>query len=314
MTREELEERQKWPLIQKIDHALATMDGFIGRLGGIDKVYLSFSGGKDSTVMLDLCRRIYTDILAVFCNTGNEYPEILAFVRGLVREGYNIQTFRPKMTPRQIWQRYGFPLVGKEQAQKIHRIRVNPDSKSAMRWMADTGYFKLAYQWRYLITEPYDTTSVCCDKLKKEPFHRFEKETGRRPIMGIMASESKMRMGQYVRNGGCSVFGDKPACRPLSIWTDDDVWAYIRQYSLPIAEIYNKGAQRTGCVGCGFGAQFKNDVRFSLLYQTHPKLYKMIMDYTNNGITFREALRKVLATNGVVLPDEDINLFNYREE
>lgn len=65
MTAKELEDRQKWTLTQKIDHALATIDGFVGRLG-LDGVYISFSGGKDSTVLLDLARRIYPDILAVF--------------------------------------------------------------------------------------------------------------------------------------------------------------------------------------------------------------------------------------------------------
>lgn len=81
MTTDILKERQAWTLAQKVDHALATIDVFISRMGGIDKVYCSFSGGKDSTVLLHLCRVLYPDILAVFCSTGNEYPEIIQFVR-----------------------------------------------------------------------------------------------------------------------------------------------------------------------------------------------------------------------------------------
>lgn len=50
MTTDILKERQAWTLAQKVDHALATIDVFISRMGGIDKVYCSFSGGKDSTV------------------------------------------------------------------------------------------------------------------------------------------------------------------------------------------------------------------------------------------------------------------------
>lgn len=314
MTREELEERQNWSLMQKIDHTLGTIDVFVGRLG-IDNVYVSFSGGKDSTVMFDLARKINPNILAVFCSTGNEYPDIIRFVHQLKDGGANIQIIRPDMTPRQVWQRYGFPLIGKEQAQKIHRIRINPESKSAKKWMSDKGYFKLAYQWRYLINEPYDVTDICCKKLKKDPFHRFEAETGRRPIIGVMASESNMRKGQYIRNGGCNVFGEKPSCRPLSIWNDDDVWAYIEMQKLPIADIYHKGAKRTGCVGCGFGAQFADDPRFRILLKTYPKLYNMVMNYTNNGVTFREALRKVLASQGLFLPDEmPPNLFSNHEQ
>ncbi len=54
---------------------------FVSRMGGLDKVYISWSGGKDSTVLLDIARRMYPDILAVFCATGNEYPDIMKFVR-----------------------------------------------------------------------------------------------------------------------------------------------------------------------------------------------------------------------------------------
>lgn len=122
--------------------------------------------------------------------------------------------------------------------------------------------------------------------------------------MGVMASESKMRTGRYIRNGGCNVFGEKPASQPLSIWLEQDIWDYIAKCNLPIADIYHKGATRTGCMGCGFGAQFADDTRFRVLLTNYPKCYDMVMNYTNNGVTFREALRKVLAVNKLYLPDE----------
>lgn len=63
-------------------------------------------------------------------------------------------------------------------------------------------------------------------------------------------------------------------------------------------------------MGCGFGAQFANDTRFRTLLREYPKCYEMVMNYTNNGVTFREALRKVLAVNRLYLPDEEPrNLF-----
>lgn len=304
-----LRERQGWTLPQKIDHSLATIDAFVSRLGGPDKVYCSFSGGKDSTVLLHLCRVLYPDILAVFCSTGNEYPEIVRFVNEQKATGANIQIIRPKITPREVWAKYGFPLIGKKSADKIHKIRVNPASKTAQTFLGN-GYFCLAKRWRYLLTESYEVSPACCKKLKKDPFHLFEKETGRRPITGIMASESKMRAGQWVRSGGCNVFGEKSASRPLSIWTEEDVWNYIHRENLAISEIYHKGAKRTGCMGCGFGAQFDDDERFSILLKEHPQCYDMVMAYQNNGTTFREALRKVLAVVGRFLPDEEPdNLF-----
>lgn len=303
-TAKTLSERQKWPIRQKIDHTLGVIDQFVSRTNG--KCFVSFSGGKDSSVLLDLCRVIKPDILAVFSNTGTEYPDIVYFVREKIKAGENIQIIRPAMTCRQVWAKYGFPLVSKETAQKIHLIRFNPESKSAKRWLADDNYFRLPYKWRYLLEEPYSTCNMCCDKLKKEPFHRFVKSTGLSPILGVMAAESEMRRGQWIRNGGCNVFDDKGGgtSRPLSIWNESDIWEYIKMRHLPIAKIYEKGAKRTGCVGCGFGATFPGDNRFELLYMTYPKLYDMIMNFTNNGVTYREALRKALAVNGLGLPDE----------
>lgn len=80
MTIQELNTRQGWTLSQKIDHAVGTVEAFLSRTGKVP--YVSFSGGKDSTVLLDIVRRfVDRDIKAVFCNTGNEYPEIVRFVR-----------------------------------------------------------------------------------------------------------------------------------------------------------------------------------------------------------------------------------------
>ena len=84
-----------------------------------------------------------------------------------------------------------------------------------------------------------------------------------------------------------------------------DCWEYIRRYAVSYCEIYDvEGIERTGCVFCGFGAQF-NAGRFRVLYKRYPKLYCMAMNYTNNGYTLRHALRRM----GVALPDEQRELF-----
>ena len=68
---------------------------------------------------------------------------------------------------------------------------------------------------------------------------------------------------------------------------------------------------RTGCMFCGYGCQFADDNRLRLVHSMYPKMYDMFMGYTNNGVTYREALRKVLAVNKLYLPDEQPpTLFN----
>lgn len=305
MTLAELREKQSWTLPQKVQHAMDVISTFVSRMGGLDKVYISWSGGKDSTVLLDIARRMYPDILAVFCATGNEYPDIMKFVRDAKKDGANIQIIRPKMTPREVWAKYGFPLVGKELSYYIHQVQYNPDAKIARLRMSKDTQFGISEKWKWLVNEPYAIHNACCDKLKKEPMHRFDKESGRSPIIGTMASESRRREKEYLKNGNCNYFESRSAkSQPLSIWTDSDIWTYIDRFNLPIAEIYHKGATRTGCMGCGFGAQFADDTRFRVLLANYPKCYDMVMNYTNNGVTFREALRKVLAVNKLYLPDE----------
>lgn len=316
MTLQDLRERQSWSLEQKIDHSLGTINQFVERMGGLDKVYISFSGGKDSTVLFHLARRLYPDILGVFCNTGNEYPDIIRFVKRIQAEGANIQIIHPKLTPRQVWTQYGFPLVGKDQCRYIRDIKKDPTSKVSQIRLDPSSKFSISQKWKYLIAEPYEVHYICCNKLKKDPMHTFNKESGRYPIIGVMASESRRRESDYIANGNCNYFdGKNPKSQPLSIWTENDIWDYINRFNVPIADIYHKGAYRTGCMGCGFGAQFADDTRFETLLRNYPKCYDMVMNYTNNGVTFREALRKMLAVNGLYLPDErPKNLLDLIEE
>lgn len=304
MTAELLHERQKWTLAQKVDHSLGVIDQFVSKMDG--KVYLAFSGGKDSTVLMHLCEIIKKDIPCVFVNTGCEYPDIVRFVEDCKRD-HNIIIIRPKMRVANVWERYGFPLVSKETAELVHRIRVNPNSiksKRALGLSEQNTMFILNKKWRYLIRENYETSNKCCDILKKRPSHEFAKRSGLFPIIGIMASESLLREKTYIRRNGCNVWGENANSHPLSIWTDEDIWQFIRENNIKVADIYNKGAQRTGCVACGFGCQFKDDNRLQLLYDAYPKYYNLIMNFKNNGVTYRTALRKMLAMSGLLLPDE----------
>ena len=306
MTVEELHNRQQWTLAQKIDHSLGVIDQFIARMNG--KVYLSFSGGKDSTVLLHLCEIIKPDIKCVFVNTGCESVDVVRFVEKM-KAAHNIEVIRPKLTPRQVWAKYGFPLVSKDQAFKIDLVRKNPNSASAQKFMRDSNKFTISKCFRYLCdTEKckYHTSAVCCNKLKKDPCKRYEHESGLRPIVATMASESMLRETDYLRVGQCNKFDQgHEKSKPLSIWMEEDIWQFIRENNIEIAEIYAKGVDRTGCVGCGFGAQMKDDRRLETFYRLYPKYYNMVLNFENNGVTYREALREMLAVNGLWLPDEN---------
>lgn len=82
-------------------------------------MYISFSGGKDSTVLLDLVRSEYPNVKAVFVDTGLEYPEIRSFVKTFD----NVEILKPKKNFKQVIQEYGYPFFSKENAQKIYEIK-----------------------------------------------------------------------------------------------------------------------------------------------------------------------------------------------
>ena len=107
--RSELRQLQMLPLDIKIKKTQQRIREWVEHFGE-DGVYVSFSGGKDSTVLLDIARQMYPDILAVFFDTGLEFPEI----RDFVRRFDNVEWIKPKKTFKEIVMQYGYPLISKE--------------------------------------------------------------------------------------------------------------------------------------------------------------------------------------------------------
>jgi 3'-phosphoadenosine 5'-phosphosulfate sulfotransferase (PAPS reductase)/FAD synthetase len=288
MTYEELKYRQGWTLEQKIDHAAGVVSSFSARTGG--SIFASFSGGKDSTVMLDIIRRfVDKNVPAVFCNTGNEYPEVVKFVR----QTDNVTVIRPEIHIRQIIEKYGFPLISKEQSQYIRQAKhTNSEKLRNIRLYGSiNGIGKIAERWKHLIQAPFDVSEQCCDRMKKKPFHKFCKQTGMYPVIGTMASESRLRFQKWLKHGCNSFETNLIASYPLSIWTENDIWDYIRKFNLPYSPIYDTGIKRTGCMFCGFGCHIKGDRRFYVLKENKPEIYEHFMQMQNNGVSYKEALQ-----------------------
>lgn len=114
----DLQELQALPLQLKIQLTKQRIREWVSYFGQ-DGVYVSFSGGKDSTVLLHLVREDYPDVPAVFCNTGLEYPEIVQFVKSFE----NVEIIRPKKNFRRVIQDYGYPFISKEVSECAYGAR-----------------------------------------------------------------------------------------------------------------------------------------------------------------------------------------------
>lgn len=270
------------------------------------KVHVSFSGGKDSTALLDIVRSIFPDVKAVFVDTGLEYPEIKQFVKSYD----NVEILKPKMNFKEVLKKYGYPLVSKEVSNRIYYYRKG--SKWAKEYFEGTyGVTKYnnpeRYQmtkWKPLADSDIPISDYCCYVMKKNPLKEYEHNTKSCPILGTMTDESQRRTTAWLQTG-CNSFNSKrPMSKPLSFWTEQDIYKYILQSDLKICSVYGDivpvdnqtslfdeniklkttGCYRTGCIFCGFGCHLEKEPnRFQMLKQTHPKLWEYCMKPMDEG-------------------------------
>lgn len=294
-TQQDLSIMQAWPLERKIQVAQAKIIEWYLHFNG--KVAVSFSGGKDSTVLLDLARRAYPDIPAAFVDTGLEYPEIRNFVKIVS----NVTWLRPEIPFNQVIESYGYPVISKEVARRLYYA--NKGSTWALMHLqgknkdgTDSVFAQRFVKWAYLLDAPFAVSDQCCHVMKERPLSRFTKETGRYPIIGTMACESERRKRAYLLNG-CNAYAKaSPSSQPLSFWTEQDILQYLKMTGTPYAsEIYGDiveengkltttGVKRTGCMFCMFGAHLeRHPNRFEQMAKTHPRQYDFCINRLGCG-------------------------------
>ena len=295
---------QALPLDLKIAKTKARIKEWVD-FYGIDGVYISFSGGKDSTVLLHLTRQLYPSIEAVFVNTGLEYPEIQKFVKSFD----NIKILHPKMRFDEVIKKYGYPLISKEVSECVSQGRIALTSnkypyrlQELMGTAVDKQGRKSPYnkeKYKPLLFTDFNISHMCCNVMKKKPLLEYGKLSHKVPITAQMTDESRLRTEQWLKNG-CNGFSmKKPISNPMSFWTEQDIYQYIKENHISIASVYGDvvykgndgllyqdslygggelcttGCDRTGCIFCAFGAHLeKGESRFQRLKRTHPRQYE----------------------------------------
>ena len=229
--------------------------------------YLSYSGGKDSHFLYWFIKEYLHDeeIKIVGVNTYMEHHEILQ----RIKENCDV-VLLPRMKPFEIKEKYGIPCFSKSQDYFIDCFQKGTTAPSILARFYGTSksWHNVSKKARnYVLSgKAHKISPKCCKYLKKDPFRLYEKETGKKAILGIRSSESKMRAAQYK-----SCFTKDKKFTPIHDLNDELLEKIIRKYNIEVPEVY-KYVSRTGCMGCPYGSYKKEcEKELSLINKNQKK-------------------------------------------
>ena len=241
---------------------------------GEENFYISFSGGKDSTVLPALVDMAVPEnkIPRVYANTGIEYRLILEFVqRERNREhAWELVMLKPSVPIKPMLEKEGYPFKSKEHSKIVDIYNRNGmDCITVPRYLGERDVYGTRYSCptilRYQFTDEFKEhlkiSDKCCLRMKEEPLHRWEKENNKScRILGIMPSEGGRRSTtkclSFRNNGKVLSF------HPLSVVTKDWEDWFIAEYHINISDIYKEpyNRDRTGCKGCPFALDLQEEL------------------------------------------------------
>lgn len=289
------------------------------------KCYLSFSGGKDSTIVLaviKLCESIGTipngAIPAVFCDTKIELTATVDFVHWVNDNWYNnVQVVKAEKSFAQVIKEFGKPFRSKMKSHLISAYQNSPDSKTAKYLYDDTACKSnkmcLSNKDFHILHDSFSIkiSDKCCDAMKKKPFSKYEKDnkmigyfSGMRMFEG---GKREMMFQNRIKSGDkrpCThSSGGITSVSPIFDWTDDTCEEFIQTYSIPLSRAYKEyGEERTGCFLCPYGLDV--DKRLEVLHTYEPNHYKAALYF----------LKDVYIAQGVELPFDDEYMKEYKEQ
>lgn len=225
---------------------------------GEENFYISFSGGKDSTVVHHLVDMALPDnkIPRVFINTGIEYVEIVNFVKELASVDKRFVIIQPSQNIKQMLERVGYPFKSKEHSVMVREWQLGHRNTNKMkRYLGETGSrYECPKVLKYQFTDEFNlkVSPYCCMELKKKPVRKWQKEN-KKPIniTGMQREEGGERTHIdciMVKNGKMVKF------HPLAKVTGDWENWFVKEKKIQLCKLYYEpyNFKRTGCKGCPF--------------------------------------------------------------
>lgn len=231
---------------------------------GEDNFYISFSGGKDSIVVSHLLDIAIpgNKIPRVFCNTGIEYNLMVDFVKSLAETDERFVIIKPSIPINKMLAQRGYPFKSKEHSALVNSYQQTGHKKWVDRYLTRGGLFGCPEKLKYQFTDDFNIkiSDKCCDELKKKPLHQWQKEHNKKcAITGLMRAEGGRRS-----NVDCIVLKDDNIIRfhPLAPMSEEWEEWFINNYNIKLCSLYYEpyNFKRTGCKGCPFNPNLKEDL------------------------------------------------------
>ena len=233
--------------------------------------YLSFSGGKDSTIVHYLLDKALPNnrIPRVFIDTGIEYMAIRKFVLDMAKTDDRFIILKPSQNIKAILEKFGYPFKSKEHSLKVGLYQKGSRSKSVVEYKTANDRFAcpkmLLYQY-----EPnfkIKLSNQCCYKLKKDPAHKWEKQNNRHiAITGMRNDEG----GERANIKHCIITQNNKVVKfhPLLVVDGDWESEFIKRNNVKLCELYYPpyNFERTGCKGCPFSLTLQEQLDTMAIY------------------------------------------------
>lgn len=245
----------------------------IGKYGE-DNFYLSFSGGKDSTVLSALIDMACpgNKIPRVYSDTGIELNMIRDFVYEIKKIDERIVVIKPSVPIKPMLEKEGYPFKSKAHAATVERYKRIGRSKGVVQYLGErtdkepwSSFKSCPKILKYQFTPEFqmNISDKCCEELKEKPLDAWRKENNRPySIVGIMRDEGGRRT-----NAVCLAFVGSnkkklKAFQPLVLVTKDWEDWFINEYNIKICDIYKDpyNFPRTGCKGCPFASNLQHEL------------------------------------------------------
>jgi 3'-phosphoadenosine 5'-phosphosulfate sulfotransferase (PAPS reductase)/FAD synthetase len=240
---------------------------------GEENFYLSFSGGKDSTVLsylLDMALP-WNKIPRVYANTGIEYNMIIDFVNKVKNASHcwDLIILKPSVPIKPMLEKEGYPFKSKGHSEYLERFQRAGKTTSIKQYLGEredkepwSSEKSCPKKLRYQFTDDFKIkiSDHCCIEMKEKPLEKWKRENNKKyAIIGISRSEGGRRTSAQ-----CTVFkkGDLKSFQPLvPVSKEWEEWL-INEYNIEICDIYKEPYNfiRTGCKGCPFAIKLQDEL------------------------------------------------------